>query len=291
MGPIKLKSSGGEKKIWVCLYTCLVVRAIHLDIVHNLTSDQFLLSFRRLIARRGVPLEVISDNATQFVMSSTIMRDYLVSNDINWKFTTPLAPWQGGVYERLIGITKNCLEKSLDYMCYDESEVTTTLLEVESVINNRPLTYVDEDSVIQPIAPNDFLILNPRRNGIELKKPSEMDIDDMDKSRTEIIKNWRRGNRILTKFWNLWKTEYLYSLRERYATSIPNPRSVSKMIPKIGDVVLVQNDLPMKKWKLARISELVRSTDGEIRSAVIQDADKKYFKRSLIQLYPLELEN
>ena len=75
-GPLYVKSQNREKKkVWVCLFTCVVVRAVHLEIVDDLTAEEFLLVLRRFIARRGNPSKIISDNAAQFKLSKSTIDD------------------------------------------------------------------------------------------------------------------------------------------------------------------------------------------------------------------------
>ena len=100
-----------SKKVWVCLFTCLAVRAIHLELVEDMSAREFIMCLRRFMARRGVPCQVISDNARQFkvakttlnkawsnVVTSTEVNDYAVRQGIQWKFIVELAPWMGGFY-------------------------------------------------------------------------------------------------------------------------------------------------------------------------------------------------
>ena len=62
--PLYIKTKGDRLKIWVSLYTCLVTRAVHLELRHDMSAHQFLLRLRRLIARHGKTKMVISDNAS-----------------------------------------------------------------------------------------------------------------------------------------------------------------------------------------------------------------------------------
>ena len=71
-GPLFIKSMKERQKVWVCLYTCLVARAIHLEMMHDMSSSQFLLGFRRFVVRHGKPRKIISDNAAQFKLASGI---------------------------------------------------------------------------------------------------------------------------------------------------------------------------------------------------------------------------
>ena len=66
-GPLYVKNhSGPQQKVWICLYTCCVTRAIHLDLVPSLTASAFMRSLRRFSARRGTPLLIVSDNGKTF---------------------------------------------------------------------------------------------------------------------------------------------------------------------------------------------------------------------------------
>ena len=102
------------------------IRATHLELVEDQTTEAFLRAFRRFIGRRGVPETIISDNAKTFkaaaqdletlhsgILSHTSTQKFLANNGIRWKFIAERAPWWGGFYERLIGMTKRCLKKTI----------------------------------------------------------------------------------------------------------------------------------------------------------------------------------
>ena len=127
-GPVytRMKDGTGVKyqKMYICLYTCAVVRAVHLEVVEHQTVSSFLQSFRRFISRRGIPEIVFSDNAKNFKGASEELKNYtssiittaesqkfLFNKGIRWYFIVERAPWWGGFYERLIGTVKRCLRK------------------------------------------------------------------------------------------------------------------------------------------------------------------------------------
>ena len=144
------------KKVWVCLFTCMVVRAIHLELVEDMSTDQFLLCLRRFISRRGIPHQIISDNATQFKLAKKVLskahqqsvneceevNNYLSKQGIQWRLIVELAPWMGGFYERLVGLTKRALRKAVGKTCLTENQLITILTEIEAMVNSRPLVYV-----------------------------------------------------------------------------------------------------------------------------------------------------
>ena len=114
LGPIRVKEGGTLEKMWVCLFTCLVVQAVHLELVRGLTAQQFLECLRRYIARRGRPEVIISDNAPQFKLVKTVLDQhwakvfrseevlsFFSGKGITWKFTTAFAPGKVGFMNSL----------------------------------------------------------------------------------------------------------------------------------------------------------------------------------------------
>ena len=73
-GPLYIKTRQGQQKVWICLFTCLVTRGIHLEVTTDMSTEQLLLCLRRFIAIRGTPVGIISDNASQFKAASDMMK-------------------------------------------------------------------------------------------------------------------------------------------------------------------------------------------------------------------------
>ena len=152
LGPLYVKDEQtAKRKNWVCLFTCLNVRAIHLELVEDMSSNSFLCCMRRFIGRRGTPKLVISDNASQIRsgasvidkiwMNSTNMEDiqsFVSNKGIQWKYIVDYAPWTGGFYERMVGMTKRALKKSLGKSNANGIELRTLLVEIEAMLNTRP---------------------------------------------------------------------------------------------------------------------------------------------------------
>ena len=172
--PVIVKNDIGSVKTWVVLFTCLTTRAVHLEAVRDMTTCTFLMAYRRFIARRGTPVKIISDNGKQFKLASTILDNvwhaigecpdvvnYLTSNGTTWSFITELAPWMGGFYERMVQTVKRSLRKSIGRSLLSHCECETLLIEVEAVVNARPMTYVSGDPALLVITPAHFLRLNP----------------------------------------------------------------------------------------------------------------------------------
>ena len=213
LGPLFIKDNADDRrKNWVCLFTCLSIRAVHLELVESMKTTNFPLCLRRFIARRGTPGLAISDNASQIKLVDNVMQQVwmettknvdvqsFVSNQgITWNYIIEYAPWKGGFYERLVGMAKRALRKSLGRCCITCAELRTLLAEIEAMLNSRPIVYVDDDINSQEaITPAHFLSIN-HKTGI----PDVEDSVDFKEGPTKIInENWKKGQnnlRILTR--------------------------------------------------------------------------------------------
>ena len=310
-GPLYIKGGGTQRKVWICLFTCTAVRAVHLEVVEDMTAEHFLEALRRFIARRGKPDEIISDNAKQFktakntielawenIVNDPHVHSYLSEKRIKWNFIVELSPWMGGFYERLVGTTKAALKKSIGKLHLSMTQLQTIITEVEGVVNSRPLVYVDNDIDREIITPMHFLSLNPK-NGTPVFKKSDEDDDkhDMDYQNEEIssaqklLETWKKGNRHLEQFWKIWRDDYLLNLRERNRKLNNHPRIQTQHEAKVGDIVQIKDSTPRGTWKIGRIIEMIKSQDGEERAAKIMMPNKKVLQRSIVHLYPLECPN
>ncbi|XP_049884934.1 uncharacterized protein LOC126379949 isoform X2 [Pectinophora gossypiella] len=284
-GPIFVEVSEKKEKRWVCLFTCLAVRAIHLEVVNDLTAEECLLAVRRFVACRGKPSLIVSDNATQFRLTSEIFIDrQCARSNIKWKFIPQLAPWHGGVYERLIGVVKNCLKRTLDKHLLKEGQLMTIIKEVETVVNSRPLTTLTPE-IEHILRPADFLTLG---KCLELIPPD--DTSEGTSTKIDLVKSWKRGQRIMQDFKLMFRDQYLPSLRERYFQRPKQPRITSGKSPRVGDLVQIKDDSRNRlNWRVGKISTLVESQDGKCRVAKVQ-VGNQVFTRSIAHLYPLEAE-
>ena len=149
-------------KVWIVIFTCTLMRAWHLEIMQDMSTEQFLLAFGRFISCRGSPNLVISNNARtfkradeslKFIFKNKEVQEFLMSKWIKWTNNLVKTPWYGGFYERLIKTVKRCLKKSLRNARVTLDELYTLLVEIESTINNRPLTYLNSDEFDHALTP------------------------------------------------------------------------------------------------------------------------------------------
>ena len=156
-GPFLTKQGRGKAKAkrYLCLFTCLATRAVHLEISYSLDTASFINAFTRMVSRRGTPVYVISDNGTNFVGAEREMRELVqaLNHDkiaqettkyqpIDWKFNPPSAPHFGGVFEAMIKSAKKAIKIVLGDADVTDEELQTAMCGAERLVNSRPITYV-----------------------------------------------------------------------------------------------------------------------------------------------------
>ena len=294
-GPIVItKTENGEpKKVYICLFTCTSTRAVHLDVALDMTAESFLLIFRRFCGTWSVPKQIISDNGTNFkatakfleqVSSDSQVQEYFGTRGIVWKFIAPRAPWQGGFYERMIKITKSCLRKVLYRQRVSLDELQTVVVEIQSHVNNRPLTYIDSSrDSHEPLTPSHLLY--GRR--IEAMPPLVLE-DESDPSyrdHDQLNEQFSLLSCIISEFEKIWRQQYIISLRERHYGS---SKAIELNKLNVGDVVLVQTDSPRGNWPLGRIVQLRPDSEGVVRSVDVYSKGHVSTK-TVDKLIPLEV--
>ena len=168
-GPLYVKSGlpcREDEKVWICLYTCAVTRAVHLEIVIDLCVSTFIRCLKRFVSRRGLPQRIVSDNGKTFRGAAKvvrrIMRDpevqkHLSGTGVSWQFNVERAPWWGGMFERMIGSAKRCLRKMIGKSRLSYDELNTIVIEIESIINSRPISYLSTDDIEEPLTPSHLM--------------------------------------------------------------------------------------------------------------------------------------
>lgn len=291
-GPMTVQE--GKKLISVhgLIFVCMTTRAIHIELLDSENTTDYLLAFKRFLARRNVCKQILSDNAIQFKLLNNVFNtvynnevsSYLNQKGIKFTYTSPLSPWEGGLYERLIGSTKQCLRKTLGHLLLSKTQLNTILIEIENVINSRPLGYVGDEEMM--ITPNHFLGTKSDSLG-----PEQFEYDSRGKSMTfkNLVDLWKKGNSYLNLFWKTWVHQYLNALRERRQVSFKQGRT-SKLEPRIGEVVLIKDtNLNRFNWPYGTIVKLNRGRDDKVRNVDVRTTTGRIITRSISILYPLEI--
>ncbi|KHJ80573.1 Tas retrotransposon peptidase A16, partial [Oesophagostomum dentatum] len=276
-----------------------------------LSTTAFIQMLRRFFSRRGIPKSITSDNAPTFALGEEILTDFLLSacenaevakelsnREITWKKITPFAPWQGGFYERLIKSVKCSLYKTLGKSPPTAEELATTLIEIEALLNTRPLTYLSNDinelEILRPIdfLQKDLVVTYPWEENKE-KDASFLSPEEKRalETKTEATKAILSSCKATEKFWKLWQGQYLPALREKHVLQLAQKKGGVRE-PKVGAVVLIQDAIqPRYTWKIAVIKDLLTNSRGTTRTAVLRLSSGRTIKRPINLLIPLELED
>ena len=238
-GPIRYKTKGKKfGKSYLVLYGCSLTRAVHLEVLKSLELSEFLGSLKRFIARRGRPKIIYSDNGNTFkaaskwlkkVQSDEQMNNFLSERSVQWKFNLSLAPWWGGQYERLVGLFKRVFYKSVGNGMLTLEELEDVVLDVEVALNDRPLSYLEDDIELPVLTPNSMLNINPGQ--VPVLEAHHLEDKELRK-RAKILRKCKEVR------WKRWTREYVRSLRERSV----NGGGQQASVPRKGSAVIIQDD-------------------------------------------------
>ncbi|XP_048003936.1 uncharacterized protein LOC125240133 [Leguminivora glycinivorella] len=247
-GPMNITIGRRREKRWGVLFTCLTTRAVHLELAASLSASSMILSLRRMIARRGAPTVLYSDNATNFYGAERelaeakrtlpdSLKPFLSEREMTWKKIPPGNPSAGGAWERLVGSVKTALKVTLKERAPHEEVLHTLLLEAEHIVNSRPLTPVNPDLDDEALTPNHFLI--GRSSALS---PLGVFTDSV-----LTLSSWKTAQNLADHFWRRWIKEYRPSLLPR--------SSAHQQVHKLheGDIVIVADgSMPRGTWPRAR---------------------------------------
>ncbi|XP_028408116.1 uncharacterized protein LOC114530710 [Dendronephthya gigantea] len=277
-GPFIIKEGRKELKKYGAIFTCLVSRAVHIEVANSLSSDSFIQALRRFISRRGPVTKIRSDNGSNFVgankeliramkeMNHNQIQIKLRREGIEWLFNTPTASHMGGVWERQI----KSIRKILAGLLYehgsrlDEESFRTLLCEVEAVINSRPLTMISSDPTdLHPLTPNHILTT---KSSIILPPPGNFQRNDI-----YLHRRWRRVQYLVNLFWTRWKREYLLTLQARSKWQQPK----RNLTP--GDIVILKEEnTPRNVWPLGLVVDTQPDSKGFVRTVIVRTKDAEY---------------
>ncbi|XP_077265256.1 uncharacterized protein LOC143899131 [Temnothorax americanus] len=294
-GPLQVRESRRRERIhiskaWIAVFTCFATKAVHIELVTELTTESFLAALRRFVARRGICSKIVSDNGTNFVGAAREQAEvyeflrkekeaittYLACQKIEWRFIPPRSPHFGGLWEAAVKATKRHLHTVTKGLVWTFEEYATLLVKIEAILNSRPLTPFSSD-------PNDLLALTPSHflTGDSLLFPPEysyMKVPDNKLSR------WQHAQKLRQHFWKRWQEEYLQELQKRHKW-----RNKGKDL-EVGTLVILKEDnTPPLQWVLGRVEEVHPGKDNVIRVATVK-TPTGLFKRAVQKLCPLPAE-
>ena len=296
-GHLWVKDEKGEDvKMYLLIFTCLNVRAIHIEVVPDMSTHSFVLAFLRFVNLYGIPTHVYSDNAKSFVSGCEVLEQALVCDEFKEHFQCyrmqhiriPLySAWVGATWERLIRTVKNCLYKTVGRAKLTYFELLTVIGDIQAAINSRPLTYRSSENNLEAITPSCFLKRNANSH-LLLRELDEGQLWDRNPpARESFISTLSVRDEILDHFREKWYEDYLLSLREN-CRDLHQRKWENKI--HAGDVVLVKMlNKTRPYWLLGRVLELIVGHDNKVRSVKLKRGDGVVVHHSINHLYPMEL--
>lgn len=268
------RTRGGQanSKRWAVLFTCMSTRAVHIELIEAMDTSSFINALRRFFALRGPARQIRSDCGTNFKGACKELhilltdpeepnvRKYLGEEGCTWVFNPPHSSHMGGVWERMIGISRRILNSML--MQTSASRLThealsTLMAEVTAIINARPLVPISSD-------PDSPFLLTPASlltQKVCTYPPPPGTFDSKDLHRQQ----WRQVQHLANTFWNKWRREYLPTLQNRIKWQDVRPNL------KEGDLVLLKDSqVKRNDWPMALVTKTFPDQDGKVRKIEIK---------------------
>ncbi|XP_055681943.1 uncharacterized protein LOC129789287 [Lutzomyia longipalpis] len=278
-GPFQIRTSYLRKapivKGYICLFICMVTKAVHLELVSDLSTEKFIEALDRFRSRRGHCHTIYCDNGSNFVGAAGVTREerlkgirihqgkvskHMSSQGTQFHFIPPYSPTFGGLWERGIGNSKTHLKRVLGEQVLTFEEFSTVLCKIEACLNSRPLCAMSLDPEdLEPLTPAHFWL----GHSLTLE-PTE----DFSESNPNRLSRWQLLQRHVQQFWKRWSMEYLTSLQQR-----PKWYKECKNL-EVGNLVLLrENNLRPSVWKMGRITEVHPGKDGVVRAVTLKTKD------------------
>ncbi|XP_023313216.1 uncharacterized protein LOC111691290 isoform X1 [Anoplophora glabripennis] len=281
-------------KAYLCLFVCFATKAVHLEIAGDLTTDCFLNVLKRFVSRRGLCQHMHSDNGLNFVGADNELKrifksifnfnndnpimTYLNKNSITWHFIPPRSPHFGGLWEANIKGAKHHMKRILGNSFLTYEELYTVVVQIEAVLNSRPLTPLSSDPAdLIALTPSHFLI------GDVLTTIPQENVVDTPVNRLSLYKKLQQ---MLQHFWRRWSTEYISNLQNRTRWNSQSPQEIQPNTM----VLLKEDNLPPLQWKLGRVSEVYRGKDNIVRVVSVKTSSG-IVKRAVRKLCILPIDN
>lgn len=288
-GDIKTKYNKGRGakvvKSYATIFVCMATKAIHIEIVSDLTAVAFIAALRRFMARRGHVRNIYSDNATCFTKANKLLLELSaseadqfeghISDEFNkqgimWHFNPPAAPHFNGLAEAAVKSVKTHMKRVMGETILTYEELSTLLCQIEACVNSRPLCPTSSDpNDFSSITPGHFLVGQPL-----LSFPDENHVE----TKINWLTRWQLVQKMHQGFWERWRLEYLSQLQVRSKWLSREKQ------PQLNDLVLIKDDnTASNKWPMARIVDLHPGKDSFVRVVTLK-TENNTFKRPITKI-------
>lgn len=271
-------------KCYLCIFVCFKVKAVHLELVGDLSTEAFILALRRFISRKGKPREIWCDNGSNFVGAHRQLGTFVESNwtsvsepfaeeGIKFKFSPAYSPNFGGLHEAAVKSAKYHMKRALGSSHLTYEELATLFTQIEAILNSRPLSPLSSNPHdLSPLTPGHFLIGRPL---MSLPAP------DLQEVKASSLHRYARIEQARQHFWRRWSQEYVCELQQR-------TKWLKRQADlKPGQLVLVKEEMsPPLKWPLGRIEAVYPGSDGACRVVDVRTT-RGSLRRAVNRICPL----
>lgn len=280
-GPVMLKQGRLKAPIkgYIAVFVCLCTKAIHLELVTSMSTEAFLAALHRFVSRRGNVSEMKSDNGTNFIgaareltelaellrsqMLERKLDEFCQARSIDWSFNPPKAPHQGGLWEAGVKSAKHHLYRVLNESHLTYEEMNTLLIQIEAVLNSRPLCQQTDDPLdYRALSPGHFLV---GRELTALPEPLYDGLKENKLTRYQLVQKRKQD------FYRRWCNEYLTELQQRGKWN-----KGASVVRKGMLVILKQDNVPPQQWRLGRIVDTHPGKDGVTRVVTVRTSSGEY---------------
>ncbi|XP_055918507.1 uncharacterized protein LOC129950600 [Eupeodes corollae] len=263
-------------KAYVAVFVCFVTRAVHLELVEDLTTHSFLAALKRFIGRRGLCSVIYSDNATNFIGARNQLHELYkmfmqnenreeiiktcAADGIEWKTIPPRSPHFGGLWEAAVKSCKFHMKRTLQNSSLTYPELNTILIQIESILNSRPITPLSQNpNDIQALTPGHFLIGTPLTAAVE---------PQLHNCNVNTLTRYQQLQWYFQQFWLRWSREYLQGLQIRAKWN---------------------ENLPPLKWRLGRVVQVHPGKDNVVRVVTLKTSTGEV-QRAVTRIRRLPIE-
>ena len=279
MGPFhirqtkKTRTSRERPKYWALVIQCYNTKCVHIEATPQMDTNTTFNALSRFCDRRGVPIEITSDNQTSLKSTAKELKELYNSIDwkniqertergfknsagIKWNFITPNSPNHGGQHESCVKAAKRALTAVYGNSELYLDEFNTALTNAERMINERPLCPTSSNPMESPpLTPQHFLL---GLNGGDMVPPEAA-------ADRKLLPRWRHLQQVQQHFWKRWLSEIL---KELHTTK---RWKEEKRNLQVGDLVAeIDENQSRNVWPIAVVSEIYPGEDNNVRSVKLK---------------------
>ena len=284
----RTRGGSSNSKRWAVLFCCLSSRAVHIEVIEDMSTSCFINALRRFISIRGKVKEIFSDRGSNFVggakelgIPTICVEDKEVQTFLNnqgtvWRLNTPYSSHMGGSWERLIGIARRIIDSILyenKHKKLTHEVLSTFMAETTAIMNSRPLIPISTDAGFPDVlSPNSLLTT---KTDACVENFSNLNIRDVYTSQ------WKLVQIMADQFWTRWQRQYLQTLQLR------RKWQQTQIDIKEGDIVILKdNEQHRNFWPLAIVEHVFPSKDSHVRKVLlrtIKDGQPRVYVRPITQ--------